>query len=121
VSCWLGSEPTSVLLAWHQAAWASGDSRLTILLHQADGSGDSELTWPSIERFSAGSTTIDSDTREPCLERLPMLLEGYLLQDIHTTNEMGLFYSCLTDRILTLKGQSCHRVSKTGCVTVCEQ
>jgi hypothetical protein len=30
-------------------------------------------------------------------------------QDIHSTDETDLFYSYLHDRMLTLKGQSCHR------------
>jgi hypothetical protein len=79
-----------------------------------DGSEDSESTWPRVERFPADNTTVDTDTRDPRLERLHILLEEYLLQDIHSKNEMGLFYSCVTDRILTLKGQSCHKVSKRG-------
>jgi hypothetical protein len=38
-----------------------------------------------------------------------MLLEGYKPWDIHNTDEIGIIYNCLRDRILILKGQSFHR------------
>jgi hypothetical protein len=37
-----------------------------------------------------------------------MLLERYEPRDIYNTDETGLFYNCLLDRTLALKGHSCH-------------
>jgi hypothetical protein len=50
-------------------------------------------------------------TRDLFLEKLSLLLEGYEAHDIiHSINEMGLFYISFPYRMLTLKGQSSHRV-----------
>jgi hypothetical protein len=50
---------------------------------------------------------------------LPTLLEGYEPQDIHNAIETGLFYNCLLERMLALKGQFCHeRKSSKDRVTV---
>jgi hypothetical protein len=75
------------------------------------------IPWPSpdchglVQKKVAGkSTTMDADTRDLFLEKLPLLLEGYEGQDICSINEVGPFYLCFPGRILTLKGQSCHRV-----------
>jgi hypothetical protein len=50
-----------------------------------------------------------------------MLLERYEPRDIYNADETGLFYNCLLDRMLTLKGCSCHggKVPKRITVLLC--
>jgi hypothetical protein len=38
------------------------------------------------------------------LEQLPMFVERYEPWDTHTADETCLFYGCLLDRMLTMKG-----------------
>jgi hypothetical protein len=76
------------------------------------------------KKLSEESATVDTDTRDLWLERLPMLLEQYEPWDIYNADEMGLLYNCLPDRTLTLKGHSCHggkSVKERITVLLCEQ
>jgi hypothetical protein len=41
-------------------------------------------------------------------ERLPKLLEGFKAWDIYNADEMGVFFNCLPDRTLALKGETCY-------------
>jgi hypothetical protein len=60
------------------------------------------------KKLAQECAAVHTYTRGFWLERLPMLLERHELQDIQNTDETGLFYKCLPDRTLKLKGQSCH-------------
>jgi hypothetical protein len=42
------------------------------------------------------------------LERLPVLLEGYETGDVYSADEIGLFFNCLPDQMVALKGGTCH-------------
>jgi hypothetical protein len=119
-------EPESVLLAWYQQVRALGipidgnilrekAKKITDRM-QVDNSAASN-GWICrfkdhhglvYKKLAGESTTVDNDTRDLWLERLPMLLERYEPRDIYNADEKGLFYNCLLDRTLTLKGHSCH-------------
>jgi hypothetical protein len=36
------------------------------------------------------------------------VLEGYEAQDMYNADETGLFFNCLLDQTLALKGEICH-------------
>jgi hypothetical protein len=50
----------------------------------------------------------DTNTMDLCFERLLEVLEGYEARDIYNADEMGLFFNCLSDQMLALKGETCH-------------
>jgi hypothetical protein len=54
------------------------------------------------------SAAVDTNATDLWFERLPKLLEGYEVRDIYNADEMGLFFNCLPDRMLALKGETCH-------------
>jgi hypothetical protein len=60
------------------------------------------------KKLAGESAAVDSKSTETWLERLPSLLEGYEQRDIYNADQTGLFYNVLPDRILALKGVSCH-------------
>jgi hypothetical protein len=120
-------ELESVLLPWYQQARASGIP--------VDGNISCEKAKKIADRMQADnfaaangwicrfkdrhglgnkklaeeSAAVDTNTRDLWLVRLPMLLERYEPRDINNTDEMALFYNCLPDRTLTMKGHSCHK------------
>jgi hypothetical protein len=54
------------------------------------------------------SAAVDINTTDLWFKRLPKLLEGYEAWDIYNADEMRLFFSCLPDQTLALKGETCH-------------
>jgi hypothetical protein len=119
-------ELESILLAWYQQAWTPGipingntlreKTKKIADRMQVDNFAASN-GWICrfkhchgllYKKLAGESAAVDTDTRDLWLERLPMLLERYELQDIYNADEMGLFYNYLLDRMLTLKGHSCH-------------
>jgi hypothetical protein len=51
---------------------------------------------------------VDTNTTDLWPKRLPELLEGYEAWDIYNANETGLFFHCLPDWMVALKGGTCH-------------
>jgi hypothetical protein len=51
---------------------------------------------------------VDTNATDLWFERLPELLEGYEAQDIYNADETGIFFNCVLDRTLALKGETCH-------------
>jgi hypothetical protein len=59
------------------------------------------------KKLAGASAAVDTVTYL-CFARLPEQLEGYEAQDIYNADETGLFFNCLPDRTLELKGETCH-------------
>jgi hypothetical protein len=131
----------SVLLAWHQTVQTSdthidGNILCARTRNIAYGTQTDNFAAPNggIRRLKENQglaykkltqrTHCHSQLYEgPVTCRLPMLLEGYKPWEIHNTVETSLFYSCLGDRMLILKCQSCymrqsakHRITVLHCV-----
>jgi hypothetical protein len=51
---------------------------------------------------------VDTNAIDLWFQRLLELLEGYKTWDIYNADEMGLFFNCLPNRTLALKGETCH-------------
>ena len=60
------------------------------------------------KKLAGESAAVDTNTTDLWFQRLPQLLEGYEARDIYNADETGLFFNCLPDRTLALKGESCH-------------
>lgn len=75
------------------------------------------------KKLAGESASVDPVRTSSWINELPKLLEGYEPRDIYNADETGLFYNCLPNGTLTLKGQSCHggkgskeRISVLFCV-----
>jgi transposase len=75
------------------------------------------------KKLAGESASVDPERTSLWINELPKLLEGYEPRDIYNADETGLFYNCLPDGTLTLKGESCHggkaskeRISVLFCV-----
>jgi hypothetical protein len=60
------------------------------------------------KKLAGERTTLNINMMDLWHKRLPKLLEGYKLWDIYDADEMGIFYNCLADKKLAIKGQSYH-------------
>ena len=69
------------------------------------------------------SKSVTEEMTAPCTETtLPTILSRYLLQNIFNVDEFGLFYQCLPNKTLHLKGEKCSggkliKVHLTGLAT----
>jgi hypothetical protein len=59
------------------------------------------------KKLAGESAAVYTNTTDLWFERLPKLVEGYEAQDIYNADEIGLFFNCLPDRMLALKGETC--------------
>lgn len=62
----------------------------------------------NFKKLCGQSAAVDDSVVQDWLSRLPTLIEGFDPRDIYNADETGLFYKCLPDRSLTLKGEACH-------------
>jgi hypothetical protein len=60
------------------------------------------------KKLAGESAAMDTNTTDLWFERLLKLLEEYEAWDIYNADETGLFFNCLPDRTLPLKGETCH-------------
>jgi hypothetical protein len=60
------------------------------------------------KKLAGESAAVDTNATDLWFERLPKLLEGYEARDIYNADETGLFFKCLPDQMLALKGETCH-------------
>jgi hypothetical protein len=57
--------------------------------------------------LSGESVEIDDETVQAWQDRLPTLCSGFRPDDVFNLDETGLFYRCLPDKSLVLKGETC--------------
>lgn len=60
------------------------------------------------KKLAGESAAVDGSAVEEWGKNLPELVEGYEPKDVYNADETGLFFNCLPDRTLALKGESCH-------------
>jgi hypothetical protein len=60
------------------------------------------------EKLAGEIAAVVTNTTDLWFERLPEVLEGYKAWDIYNADETGLFFNCLSDQTLALKGETCH-------------
>jgi hypothetical protein len=60
------------------------------------------------KKLARESAAVDINAMDLWFERLLELLEGYEAQGIYNADETGLFFNCLPDQTLALKGETCH-------------
>lgn len=75
------------------------------------------------KKLAGESGSVDLERTSLWINELPKHLEQYEPRDIYNADETGLFYKCLPNGTLTLKGESCHggkgskeRISVLFCV-----
>jgi hypothetical protein len=61
---------------------------------------------PLFKILAAESAVVDTNATDLWFERLLELLEGSDAWDIHNVDETGLFFNCLPDQTLALKGET---------------
>jgi hypothetical protein len=54
------------------------------------------------------SAAVDTNATDLWFKRLLELLEGYKAWDIYNADDTGLFFNCLPDQTLAMKGKTCH-------------
>ncbi|XP_039967465.1 tigger transposable element-derived protein 6-like [Bactrocera tryoni] len=62
----------------------------------------------SFKKVCGESAAVDDEVCVQWRENIQKLIENYEPKNIFNADETGLFYKCLSDRTLSLKGQSCH-------------
>lgn len=60
------------------------------------------------KKISGECAAVNEDVTKSWLENLPKLIEGFEPHEIYNADETGLFFKCLPDRTLALKGEACH-------------
>lgn len=120
------SELENVLFSWYQQARASGipidgtilkEKSLKIAETMGIENFSASNGWISrfkqrhglvFKKLAGESAAVDTNATDLWFQRLPELLEEYEPRDIYNADETGLFFNCLPDRTLALKGESCH-------------
>lgn len=119
-------ELEEVLFSWYQQARASGIPVDGTILKEKATQISLRL---GVENFSASngwaarfkerhglifkkvcgeSAGVNEETTSDWLSKLPKIIDGYEPKDIYNCDETGLFYNCLPDRTLAVKGEACH-------------
>jgi hypothetical protein len=60
------------------------------------------------KKLARESAAADTNAKDLWFERLQKLLERYKAREIYNADETGFFFNCLPDRMLALKGETCH-------------
>lgn len=60
------------------------------------------------KKLCGESASCDDGVIQDWFSKLPTLIQGYDPRDIYNADETGLFYKCLPDHTLALKGEACH-------------
>jgi hypothetical protein len=133
-------ELENVLFAWYCQARASGilvdgsilrEKSLKIAATMGIENFSALNSWISgfkqhhglvCKKLAGESAAVDTNATDLWFERLPKLLEGYEARVIYNADETGLFFYCLPDGMLALKGETCHggkSVKEQGMVLLC--